>query len=152
MSRRDQADGGMHIYLDIDGVLLGKDPRTGNLAIAAHAAQFVTYCLEVAEVYWATTHCHEGDAGPALGYLEPYGDLALLDLLHHIRPTSWRTLKTEAMDLAADFLWFDDAPLQAELTVLREHDVLDRWVKVNTRKNYDALGEALRFLEGPTRH
>jgi len=39
-----------------------------------------------------------------------------------IKPTRWKVLKTEAIDMNEDFLWFDDAPTREDLDKLKKHN------------------------------
>lgn len=134
----------IRLYLDIDGVFLGKtDPASHEIVLARHAGRFVEFALESFECYWLTTHC-QGDSGPVIEYLRPYCDVPLLRLLASIRPTRWRTLKTEA--LVPPFLWLDDSPLALEIAWLRDRGFEDRWIHVDTRKRPDDLVEARRVL------
>jgi hypothetical protein len=48
-----------------------------------------------------------------------------------VQPTTWDTLKTEAIDVAADFYWLDDSPFQSEIAYLQARGVADRLVVVN---------------------
>ena len=56
----------MNIYLDIDGVLLGKGWKP-----AFHVKEFLTYFIERHSCYWLTTHC-KGDANTAINYIGRY--------------------------------------------------------------------------------
>jgi hypothetical protein len=77
--------------------------------------------------------------------LRPYCDDATLANLTLIKPTRFRTWKTEA--LRGDFLWLDDCPLATEILWLKRRKQLDRWVEVNTRKRPDDLQEALAIVK-----
>lgn len=135
----------IRLYLDIDGVILGKtDPASHEIVLARHAETFVEFAHRSFECFWLTTHC-QGDTGPVIEYLRPYCDGPLLHLMASIRPTRWRTLKTEA--LVPPFLWLDDSPLAVEIEWLRGRGFADRWVPVDTRKRPDDLVEARRVLE-----
>jgi hypothetical protein len=47
-------------------------------------------------------------------------------LLRAVRPTTWHLSKVTGIDLASDFIWIDDDPLQVEIDALRERGLLDR--------------------------
>jgi hypothetical protein len=126
----------------VDGVLLGKRDRSSpDVVLARHAGEFLKLALDGFDCYWLTTHC-QGSTAAVLRYLDPYADPAIRSLLRAIKPTSFRTLKTEA--LRGDFTWLDDAPLAAERAWLREHGWEKRWIDVNTRKR---PGDLLRVME-----
>ena len=132
------------LYLDVDGVLLGKeDPSSPIVVLARHAREFLEFALATFDCYWLTTHC-KGDSAVVLEYLRPYSSPEVLQLLAEIRPTSFRTLKTEA--LAGDFFWLDDSPLATEKEWLRTSGLEDRWIEVDTRRRPDDLLRAMDEL------
>jgi hypothetical protein len=137
-------EGMANLYLDIDGVLLGKDSPTSPVVILAnHAREFLTFALANFHCYWLTSRC-KGDVRPVLHYLHLYAPDDMMPMLRRISPTNFDTIKTEA--LRGDFYWVDDSPSQAELDWLKEHNLLDRWVNVNTRKCPEDLVAAMGKL------
>ncbi len=103
-------------YLDVDGTLLDKH---GQPAGCLH--DFIEYVTEHYECYWLKTHVRDG----TLGYLFPYLERAgmppeTLELLHKVQPTTWDMLKTEAIDLQGDCIWFDDQPTSEEMKRLKQ--------------------------------
>lgn len=48
-----------------------------------------------------------------------------------ILPTDWGVLKTDAIDLDSDFVWFDDILFETERMVLERNYVLDGFFKMN---------------------
>lgn len=134
-----------NLYLDVDGVLLGKnDPASPKVVLAHHAKEFLTFALDNFNCYWLTTHC-KGAPQPVLRYLAPYLTPDLEALLIQVRPTRWETLKTEA--LQGEFYWIDDSPLAIELKRLKEMGRLDRWIQVDTRRRPDDLLVAMERLK-----
>ena len=133
----------MNLYLDLDGVILGKD-RNGKVALAAHADEFVDFILANFVVYWLTTHC-DGDTGPVLEYLERYASPDLLTKLATIKPTTYIICKTEA--LHGDFIWIEDSPMRAEMKELVKLGMTSRWIEVNTRLRPDDLLHAITELK-----
>lgn len=133
----------MNLFIDIDGVLLGRCPVTSKPALANHAYEFIEFCLNNYHCYWLTTHC-KGSADTALNYLSQYADHDFLTLAKHIRPTYFKTFKTEA--LFGDFYWLDDQPTAYEFQYLEQTGALHRWLEVNTRSNFNGLDDILPFL------
>ena len=135
------------VYIDVDGVLLGKaQPADTEIILARYAKEFLEYCLQRYQCYWLTTHCKDGDTTHVVEMLQRYADEPVMKLVRSIRPTSWKTLKTEAIDFQSDFYLIDDQLLQHEIELLRTKAVLHRWIQVNTRRNPDDLERALIIL------
>ena len=136
----------MNLFIDIDGVLLGKAPHSPQPQLANEAEVFLKFCLKHFDFdcYWLTTHC-KGDASTALDYLAPYMQPSVATLAAKIQPSTFKTFKTEA--LFGDFICIDDQPTAYELQVLEEKDWLVRWFEVNTRKNLNALIGLVPLLE-----
>ena len=125
-----------NIYLDIDGVLLANDHHA-----ALHIDDFVATCIERGKnLYWLTTWCR-GDAAPAIRRLKQTDmSPATIELLAtHCLPTDWHTAKTEAIDFAKPFLWFDDDLFPDEREVLRGHGLLDNWIEVALHNDQNHL-------------
>lgn len=135
------------LYLDIDGVLLGKAKHDDiEVILAKHAMEFLEYCLQHYKCYWLTTHCKEGDRTAVVNLLKNYADEYAMRLIKLINPTSWETLKTEAIDFSSDFYWLDDQLLCSEIELLKKNNVFDRWVQVDTRRNPDDLKRVISVL------
>lgn len=121
------------LYLDIDGVLLS----VKQTKPADHSIKFIEFILENFDCYWLTTHC-KGDARNAIKYLALYFDDQTLQLLHQVKPTTWQTLKTEAIDFSHDFFWLEDYPFNAEKEVLVKYGRLNDLIVVDLH-NKDEL-------------
>jgi len=135
----------MNLYLDIDGVLLGKDdPNSSEIRLARYAEEFLTFALAHFQCYWLTTHC-QGRTDEVLKYLAPYGSEEFMALAEKVMPTRFRVMKTEA--LTGDFLWLDDAPMQCELDCLAARERLERWIWVDTRHQSGGLQRVQRELD-----
>lgn len=135
------------MYLDIDGVLVAGSSTFGlETFIAGHAVEFLSFCLANYECYWLTTHCRDGDTSHLMAYLGKASDRVLLRLSREVKPTSWSTLKTEAIDFESDFYWIDDSPLQYEIEQLEMRGVQDRWIHTDTRKDPDGLLRVMELL------
>ncbi len=126
-----------NIYLDIDGVLLANDLTPAN-----YAKEFIAIVLEryPHTTYWLTTHC-DGDASVPIQHIGHLFDNETVELMKKIKPTSWQTAKTRAIDFNKPFLWFDDDLFYEEKESLLEKGVLDNWIEVDLAKNPDQLAE-----------
>ncbi|MFA6185371.1 MAG: hypothetical protein WCT51_03625 [Candidatus Shapirobacteria bacterium] len=129
----------MNIYLDIDGVLLTK---SGNQA--KFVKEFLEYVLKNHQIYWLTTHC-KGDAVFTIRFMERFFDEKTIELMKNILPTSWDTLKTEAIDFSKPFLWFDDNVFNAEKEVLKQHNCLKSQIEINLEEDPDQLKKYLEI-------
>jgi len=129
------------LYLDIDGVLL----TARHTQAAPGVAAFVEFVTQHFACYWLTTHC-KGDSAPALRYLSRFLAPDTLELLRQaVQPTTWDTLKIEAIDVASDFYWLDDSPFQSEIAYLQTRDVADRLIVVDLNRP-DELNKILQKL------
>ena len=135
----------MNLFIDIDGVLLGKSAQTNRPVLANHAKQFLQLALRNYDCYWLTTHC-KGDAQTAVDYLMPYLDHDTAELVRQIKATDFKTFKVEA--LFGEFLWIDDQPTAYEIEYLDQHNKLACWIQVNTRKNINDLATIFSLLNG----
>lgn len=127
-------------YLDIDGVLLrnGKNgpeliPRFGRV---------ISFLKANYDCYWLTTHVrHDSGSAGAVKKLLPYLKKARIDpaLLDGIKPTVWQTLKTEAIDVSAPFIWLDDDPLPSERRTLEKAGCAESLVDIAWRKRATRL-------------
>ena len=72
------------------------------------------------QVYWLTTHCRDGTTDSVSAYLKRGIDDDIYALVEKIKPARWNTLKTEAIDLNSEFLWFDDVIFRSEYRVLEK--------------------------------
>lgn len=129
----------MNIYLDVDGVLSTKSGNQANFV-----KEFLEYMVRNHQVYWLTTHCN-GDAMFTVRFLERFFDKEVIEIMKNILPTSWSTLKTEAIDFSKPFLWFDDNIFNAEKKVLEENNCLDSFIEVNLEKDPDQLKNYLEL-------
>lgn len=123
----------MNIYLDIDGVLINKNGQPAN-----YVGEFLEYLANNHDVYWLTTHC-QGDSLQVERYLADKLPKECLQFLNKIRPTSWTTLKTEAIDYTKDFMWFDDYIMQSEINILEKNNALASFVQIDLRNKPDKL-------------
>ena len=135
------------LYIDIDGVMLGKrGPNEYEICLAGGAAEFLEFALSNFDCYWLTSRANQGHTDSAIAALRPYADRATLALAKLVKPTAWATLKTEAIDFKGSFFWLDDQLFPSEEEVLDKHGCFDRWIKVDTRANYFDLVSAMHRL------
>lgn len=121
------------IYLDIDGVLLVNDYNAAN-----YCHEFLEFVTSKFDVYWLTTHCR-GNTQTAIDRLSLVLPSETLALVQNIKPTDWAIAKTEAIDFAASFLWFDDDLFDDERADLEQRSLLNNWIEVDLSKNEDQL-------------
>ncbi len=126
-----------NIYLDIDGVLLANDLTPAN-----YSKEFLATVLEryPYTTHWLTTHC-DGDASVPIQHIGHLFDNETIELMQKIKPTSWQTAKTRAIDFSKPFLWFDDDLFYEEKEVLAKHGALDNWIEVDLAKDPDQLAQ-----------
>ena len=122
------------LYLDIDGVLLTKK----QTRISDNCVEFLEYIVGRFDCYWLTTRC-KGDVNSTLESLSGFFDSRSIVNLKKIKPTSWDSLKTEAIDISEEFYWLDDAPLQAEIDYLKKNGVLNRLFIVDLERKDELL-------------
>lgn len=134
-----------NIYLDIDGVLLANDLNPAN-----HANDFLRRVLAdfPDTTYWLTTHCN-GDASVPIQHIGHLFEPDVKELMKLIKPTSWETAKTRAINFSEPFLWFDDDLFFEEKESLVQHGVLDNWIEVNLADNEDQLANFLTSFPMP---
>lgn len=125
----------MNIYLDIDGVLLHQKKMT----IPEGAEELIRYCLTNHKVFWLTTHCRNNE-NKAIQYLKSYYSPSLIELLKRVEPTTWDTLKTEAIDFAEPFAWLDDSPFNAEIEILKKRNRQESLIKVDLNNTNELKG------------
>ena len=134
-----------NIYLDIDGVLLANDLTPAN-----YVKEFLATVLEKYPytIYWLTTHC-DGDASVPIQHIGHLFDKETVELMRKIKPTSWQTAKTRAINFDKPFLWFDDDLFYEEKETLKKYNLLDNWIEVDLAKNPNQLAEFVTSLPLP---
>ena len=130
----------VNIYLDIDGVLLANDLNPAN-----YANEFIRFVLDKYPdtTYWLTTHCN-GDPSVPISHIGHLFEPEVTMLMKKIKPSTWETAKTRAIDFSKPFLWFDDDLFYEEKVTLTEYKALDNWIKVDLDKDQDQL---LKFVQ-----
>ncbi len=129
----------MNIYLDIDGVLIVHGQP------ADHALEFLKEITAKHTCYWLTTHCRGGE-NRAPEYLLRMFPIEAKSILEKIRPTDWRSLKTEAIDFSQDFRWFDDYIFEAEKDLLKKHQCANKFVQIDLISNPNQLRDIAHTL------
>lgn len=134
-----------NIYLDIDGVLLANDLTPAN-----YAKEFLALVLKKFpdSTYWLTTHC-QGDANTPIQHIGHLFDTETVELMRRIKPTTWQTAKTRAIDFTTPFLWFDDDLFYEEKQDLLAHNALDNWIEVDLSRDPNALAKFLTSFPLP---
>ena len=129
----------MNYYLDVDGTIITKEHQE-----ALELNNFLKYLFNTGQVYWLTTHCRYEDTSSVISYLKPFLDLKNYDLMKKIFPTTWNTLKTEAINFSQPFFWFDDYLLEVEKRILFENRCLEKWIMIDLGKNDNNIKMAVK--------
>ena len=124
----------IRLYLDIDGVLLTAKHTQAAVGVDA----FVDFVTSQFNCYWLTTHC-KGASSTALRYVVRFLLPATVEKLNTVQPTTWDTLKTEAIGMRSEFYWLDDNPLQIEIAQLRTYGVENRLILVDLNQTNELL-------------
>lgn len=117
------------LYLDIDGVLIGKNQRIPN-----RIEDFLGFIFKEFDCYWLTTHC-KGDIKTVIKYLGEFYPESYEKYWRKIKSTNWDALKTEAIEFSSDFVWLDDQPLQSEMLQLSNHESISNLIIVDLQKD-----------------
>ena len=106
------------------------------------------YCLDnyPNSLYWLTTHCKNGVNHTNFALSGAFPKELVDELCQTFQPTDWEVLKTDAIDLDCDFVWFDDNLFETEKAVLESHYVLDGFFKMNP-KDPTMAQKNLNFLK-----
>ncbi len=134
----------MKIYLDIDGTLIHED--SGRAGEPAEGLMEFIIALRQYDTYWLTTHCMDGDPIHARKIIKSVLPAELHADIDQIKPTKWSVAKTEAIDFTDEFIWFDDAVMDAERKILRKYALKDRqWlIEMNLEKKPAQLIEIIQ--------
>jgi len=130
-----------NIYLDVDGVIVRDN--LGNFGKPALHLPWLFSILgngqadSLFKVYWLTTHCMDGDDTQVMNFLEKKVEAHIFDLIKRmkIQPTSWKEMKTEAIDFTQDFLWFDDDVSLKDKEVLRTNRAENKLIEIDLTKD-----------------
>ena len=133
----------LNIYLDIDGVILGtKSPQKD-------VVKLIKYVLKhyPGSTYWLTTHC-KGGTNRCVEWLKQnsFPEKLADEMDRIIKPTDWGVMKTEAIDVSRDFVWFDDSLFETEKRALETHHVLDSFYRTDSKDSKSAK-KALKYLK-----
>ena len=132
----------MNIYFDIDGVLLGtKSPKKDVIKLLRYCL-----CKYPNSTYWLTTHCKSGENKTDFVLRDEFPDSLVEQIYNTFLPTDWEVLKTDAIDLDSDFIWFDDNLFESERNILEKYLVLDSFFRMNP-KDPKMAKKALHFLK-----
>lgn len=135
----------MKIYLDIDGTMIHEDLSDMYGKPAAGLEEFLV-ALRGHDTYWLTTHCTTGDPRHARELMKSLLSKEYHADIERIKPTAWKTMKTEAIDFDSDFIWFDDNIFDSEWKALEKCGPNQSVVEMNLRKDPKQLLEITRDL------
>ncbi len=133
----------MKIYLDIDGTLIHED-LSENFGKPAAGLEAFLVALRPHDTFWLTTHCTDGDASQAQRIMKAVLPEAFHGDIDRIQPTVWKRMKTEAIDLNSDFIWFDNDIFIEEWQALVKRGPNQTVVEVDLRTNPRQLEEIVR--------
>ena len=128
-------------YIDIDGVLIRID-RPDREELIPRFKHVLGFLKANFDCYWLTTNVTKGSGSAgAIRRLNPFMREAQIDpaILDGIKPTVWKTLKPEAIDLNECFIWLDDDPLPSERRILHEYGCAESLIEIDWRKRAKRL-------------
>lgn len=130
------------IYFDIDGVIRGVASPKEDIMV------LLRFCIDnyPGAVYWLTTHCRGEENHVYYALKGEFPDEFVEELCQKVLPTEWGALKTDAIDMDSNFVWFDDNLFEAERIVLERNYVLDGYFKMDPR-DPEMARKALEFLK-----
>jgi hypothetical protein len=140
------------VYIDVDGVCLRNAASFTGAEPAPHVFEFLQWATEFHRPHWLTTRdAHGQHAGILRAFRLAMGcptlPAEIEALLKSIKPTTWRHgSKISGIDLGSDFVWIDDQPLRAEIDALRDRNLLNRLIVVDTNKDDDGLLRAVDMI------
>jgi hypothetical protein len=143
------------LYLDVDGVMLRRNPQ--GYQVANHALPFLRFAIDQFEVYWLTARSHQGDTAEverAFCHALPNPTASKQDwnvlkaLVSAIPVARWEQTKADAFGAEEDFYWIDDNPDALSLAWLKRHDFSGRLVEASTDQCPDDLARAQSVLVG----
>lgn len=129
----------MTLYLDVDGVILGRNSN-GDSVLIPNIEKIFHYCNKYFKCCWLSTHGRHSTED-VLDYLWPYSRDINFSIFKKIEAVRWNTLKTEAIDFSGPFIWIDDHPLDAEIKILKNNRCFKNWLHVDTYQNIMDLTE-----------
>lgn len=130
----------MKIYLDIDGTMIHED-LTENYSKPAQGLEEFLIALRPYDTYWLTTHCMDGDPLNAQQKMKAVVPISLFNDIDRIKPTTWKSMKTEALDWSGDFIWFDNDIFREEWDRFETATPNQQVVEVDLLKNPEQLIE-----------
>jgi hypothetical protein len=137
----------MKIYLDIDGTLIHEDLDDFYGKPAEGLSEFLI-ALRPHETFWLTTHCMDGDPSHARRKLKMVVPEELYPDVDRIKPTTWQSLKTEALDWESDFIWFDNDIIPEEWARFLDATPDQRVIEVDLNAHPDHLIDLRKDLFG----
>lgn len=106
---------------------------------------FLKYITDNYDCYWLTTHC-KGDTVHLLEYVSSRFPKEAMQYVKLLKPTNWKTFKTEAIDFSQDFRWIDDDVFRKEFKDLDDNNSRDKLIHVNLVKNPNILKELINII------
>ena len=132
------------LYLDIDGVLI-HDSLKSYGKVASGITEFLKVVTRKYNCYWLTTHCYQGE-NHVVEFLSKKLSPEEMQYVPFIKPSDWKTWKTEAINFKKDFIWIDDDPQKEELKELQKNNCENKIILVDLEKSPNRLKELAKSL------
>ena len=123
----------LQVFIDIDGTILYDPPYGGGLdhldaqLMCDGVEEFLEFVVEHCEPYWLSYRTYQGDLEALEERLLPH----LPAVARKIPAANWDTWKSEAIDPAVPFVWFEDG-LEDECELwLRSRGLLTSYFEVD---------------------
>jgi hypothetical protein len=131
----------VNIYLDISGTII-----TNCGKAAKHVVPFLESLVKNHSPFWLSTLCH-GDTLLAHEYLSRFFDAKDMEIIRQIPAAKWEKKKTDGIDFAQDFLWFDDGASEYDEQFLEDNGRKNNLIIVDHNKNPDFFLDFKRFFK-----
>lgn len=123
----------MHLYLDVEGVLITPQPGSGPFGLARkeHLDEFIIWATANFNCYWLTGWAPSGHMNLLNDKLIPH----LPPEAKKIKVSIWNDLKTEGLPYKNnDWIWIDDNLLKNEQKYLESIGCLRNFILVDPQE------------------
>lgn len=122
----------MHLFLDVDGVLITPQSGSGpfGFALKEHLDEFIIWAVANFDCYWLTGWAPNGHMGLLNDKLIPH----LPPEAKQIKIAIWNDLKTEGVPKGTNWIWIDDNLLRNERQQLELTGCLRNFILVDPQE------------------